>query len=147
MKLARILVSTLTLVAAVAAGPRDAAAGEPNAMFLVRTSAKSPDAVVAAIRNYVTARDWAYVNDASLKGVVFVKFCVPELARDIFAAGDHVAALLPCGSIAVYRKGGGSELSMLHPAYMNALYPDANLKRAGEKGLPMFTELLDAVTR
>ena len=78
---------------------------------------------------------------------MFVKFCVPALAKDIFAAGDHIAALLPCGSMAVYEKNGKTQISMLHPDYMNALYPDPNLARAAEKGLPMFQALLDAVTR
>lgn len=132
---------------AVAAAPLAAAAGEPNEMFLIRDTPKSPDDVVAAIKAHVAKKDWVYVNDAKLKGVVFVKFCVPELARDVFAAGDFVAALLPCGSMAVYPKGGQTQVSMLHPAYMNAIYPDPNLKRAAEKGLPMFTGLMDAIVK
>ena len=137
----------LLLTAAVLSFARPVAAGEPNAMFLLRDTARSPDEVVAAVKAYVKAQDWAYVNDASLKGVVFVKFCVPEMAKDIFAAGDHVAALLPCGSMAVYRKSGRTQISMLHPAYMHAVYPDPNLERAAAKGLPLFNALLDAVSK
>ncbi len=126
---------------------RPAFAGEPNAMFMMRDTSRSPDEVVAATKAYVKSQDWLYVNDASVKGVVFVKFCVPEMAKDIFAAGDHLAALLPCGSMAVYRKGGRTQISMLHPAYMNALYPDPKLERAAQTGLPLFNALLDAVAK
>lgn len=135
------------LCAALLALARPAAAAEPNAMFLIRDTTRSADEVVAAVKAYVKSQDWVYVNDASLKGVVFVKFCVPEMARDIFAAGDHMAALLPCGSMAVYRKGGRTQISMLHPAYMNAIQPDPSLERAARTGLPLFNALLDAVAK
>lgn len=137
----------LLLCALLLALTRPAAAGEPNAMFLMRDTDRAPDAVVAAVKAYAKSQDWVYVNDASLKGVVYVKFCVPEMAKDIFAAGDHLAALLPCGSMAVYRKGGRTQISMLRPAYMNALYPDPNLERAARTGLPLFNALLDAVVK
>jgi len=137
----------LLLSALLLALTRPAAAGEPNAMFLMRDTTRSPDEVVASAKAYVKSQDWLYVNDASLKGVVFVKFCVPEMAKDIFAAGDHLAALLPCGSMAVYRKSGRTQISMLHPAYMNALYPDPKLERAAQTGLPLFNALLDAVVK
>ena len=137
----------LALLIAVFAAASPSLAGPPNEYFLVRDTQRSPQAVVDAARAYVEAQDWIYVNDAELKGVIFVKFCIPALAKDVFAAGDHVAALLPCGSMAVYPKDGRTQISMLHPGYMNALYPDPNLKRAAENGLPLFQALLDAVTR
>jgi len=138
-------ISILCIILFGAAG--QALAGPPNEVFLVRDTQRAPRDVVAAVKAYVDEQDWMYVNDAELKGVIFVKFCVPALAKDIFAAGDHVAALLPCGSMAIYPKNGKTQISMLHPGYMNALYPDPNLARAAEKGLPLFQALLDAVTR
>lgn len=137
----------LLLCALFLALTRPAVAGEPNAMFLMRDTDRTPDEVVAAVKAHAKRQDWVYVNDASLKGVVFVKFCVPEMAKDIFAAGDHVAALLPCGSMAVYRKGGRTQISMLHPGYMNAIYPDPRLERAAQTGLPLFNALLDEVVK
>jgi len=138
-------ISILCITLFGAAG--QALAGPPNEVFLVRDTQHAPREVVAAVKAYVDEQGWMYVNDAELKGVIFVKFCVPALAKDIFAAGDHVAALLPCGSMAIYPKNGKTQISMLHPGYMNALYPDPNLARAAEKGLPLFQALLDAVTR
>jgi hypothetical protein len=135
------------IVALLAATAAPALAGPPNRYFLVRDTQLSPQDVVATAKAYVDEQGWMYVNDAELKGVIFVKFCVPALAKDIFAAGDHIAALLPCGSMAIYPKDGKTQISMLHPGYMNALYPDPNLARAAEKGLPLFQALLDAVTR
>ena len=137
---------SILCIALLAVGGQ-ALAGPPNEHFLVRDTQRAPQDVVAAVKAYVGKQDWIYVNDAELKGVIFVKFCVPALAKDIFAAGDHIAALLPCGSMAVYPKDGKTQVSMLHPGYMNALYPDPNLARAAEKGLPLFQALLDAVTR
>lgn len=137
----------LLLSALLLALTRPAIAGEPSAMFLMRDTERSPDEVVAAVKAHVKRQDWVYVNDARLKGVVFVKFCVPEMARDIFAAGDHLAALLPCGSMAVYRKDGRTQISMLHPAYMNAIYPDPRLEHAAQTGLPLFSALLDEVVK
>jgi len=135
------------IVALLAAAAAPALAGPPNRYFLVRDTQRSSQDIVTAVKAYVEKQGWVYVNDAELKGVVFVKFCVPALAKDIFAAGDHIAALLPCGSMAVTEKNGKTQISMLHPDYMNALYPDPNLARAAQKGLPMFQALLDAVTR
>ena len=135
------------LVAALAAAASPALAGAPNEFFLVRDTPRAPQDVVAAIKAHVQEQGWIYVNDAELKGVVFVKFCVPALAGDIFAAGDHVAALLPCGSIAVYPKDDKTQISMLHPGYMNAIYPDPRLERAAQTGLPLFNALLDEVVK
>jgi hypothetical protein len=142
---ARVLGVAL-LPLAIAAGPTDA--GEPNDLFWVRASQKSPEQVVAAIKGYAETRKWLYLADFKIKGgqVTSVKVCYPPIGKDIFAAGMHVAAMMPCGHIAVY-DDGGTKLSMLHPKFMTALYPDENLERAVREVTPLFEAMLIEVVR
>ena len=58
----------------------------------------------------------------------------------------HVAAMMPCGHIAVYNEGG-TKLAMLHPKFMTALYPDPNLDRAVRTVTPLFEAMIDEVVR
>ena len=53
--------------------------------------------------------------------------------------------MLPCGNIGIYTTDSGTEISVLHPRYLNILYPDPEVERAGEVGAPLLTEMLDAV--
>lgn len=143
----RAILGFAIAVAAAGSLPGIALAAEPNELFMIRMSARTTDEVVAAIKGYVKKKDWVYVNDASLKGVTMVKFCVPAMAKDIFAAGDFVAAMLPCGQIGLYSKGGGTEISMLHPEYMYRLLPDPSIRKAADKGAPLFKEMLDEIAK
>ncbi|MBX3498064.1 MAG: DUF302 domain-containing protein [Alphaproteobacteria bacterium] len=126
-----------------------AAAREPNEMFLMRTSTKAPDQIVAAVRSYVLERKWLYLAAFKLKGgeIDAVKICYPPIGKDIFAAGLHVAAMMPCGHIAIYREGDATRISMLHPNFMHALYPDPNLEKAAKEVTPLFEAMLDAIVR
>lgn len=124
-----------------------ARAGEPNEMFMIRSTDKSFGQVTDAAKAYVKKQGWVYVNDAELKGVVMIKFCVPEMAKDIFAAGDFVTAMLPCGQIGLYKKDGRTQIAMLHPGYMERIYPDPNIRRAAEKGLPLFQAMLEDIAK
>ncbi|HET7729629.1 MAG TPA: DUF302 domain-containing protein [Usitatibacter sp.] len=136
--------AALALVLAASA----ARAGEPNDNFWVRSSAKSPDEVVTALRNYAEGRKWLYLATFKIKSgeVTSVKICYPPIGKDIFAAGMHVAAMMPCGHIAVYNDGG-TKLAMLHPKFMTVLYPDPNLERAVRTVTPLFEAMLDEVAR
>ena len=126
-----------------------AIAGEPNGMFIMRTTTKSPDAVQAAIKAYVLEKKWLYVNDNKLKvgEVTQVRMCVPDIGKDTWKAGMHISALVPCGQIGIYEQDGVTKISMLHPGFMNALYPDPILKKAGEDLLPLLTTMLDEVVK
>lgn len=126
-----------------------AKAGAPNDMFWIRGTQKAPEQVVSAIKSYVEANKWLYLSDFKIKGgeVTAVKICYPAIGSDIFAAGMHVAAMMPCGHIAVYAEGGGTRISMLHPKFMTALYPDANLERAVRTVTPLFEAMLAEVAR
>lgn len=125
-----------------------ARAGEPNDNFWVRSSAKSPDEVVAALKSYAEGRKWLYLAAFKIKGgeITAVKICYPPIGKDIFAAGMHVAAMMPCGHIAVYNEGG-TKLAMLNPKFMLVLYPDPNLERAVATVTPLFEVMLDEVVR
>lgn len=141
---------TIMLFATLAATP--AFAGEsatPNDLFVVKTSAKPPEAVLGAIKAYVADKKWLYLGDNKVKNgeVILVKLCVPSASKDIWAAGLHVAALAPCGHLGIYQEAGQTRVSMLHPKFMHALNPHPSLKKAGDELAPLFTALLDDVTR
>lgn len=121
----------------------------PNANFMLRTTAKSPDVVVFDIKSYVLDRKWLYLAEFKLKNaeVTVVKLCVPSASKDIWAAGLHVSALLPCGHIGVYREAGATHLSMLDPRFMNQLNPDPNLKKAGDDLYPLLSTMLNVVSK
>lgn len=120
-----------------------------NDIFIVKTSSKAPEAVVAAIKAYAELRKWPYLGENKVKQgeVTLVKVCIPEVAGALWPVGLQVSALLPCGNVGVYSKGGVTEVSLLHPRYMHALYPHAATERAGAIALPLFTGMLDDVTR
>jgi len=138
----------LSLIACLLLVP-GASAGEPSDMFWVRATDKAPEQVVAAIKGYVEANKWLYLADFKIKGgeVTAVKICYPPIGKDIFAAGMHVAAMMPCGHIAVYVQGGKTTVSMLHPKFMTALYPDRNLEAAVRTVTPLFEAMLGDVVR
>lgn len=121
----------------------------PNDLFVVKTSAKSPEAVFGAIKTYVADKKWLYLGDNKVKNgeVMLVKLCVPSAAKDIWAAGLHVSALAPCGHLGIYQEAGQTKVSMLHPKFMNALNPNPSLKKAGNELAPLFAAMLDEVTR
>jgi hypothetical protein len=140
----------IALLATLAAVP--ASAGEnatPNDLFVIKTSAKSPEAVFGAIKTYVADKKWLYLGDNTVKNgeVTLVKLCVPSAAKDIWAAGLHVSALAPCGHVGIYREAGQTKVSMLHPKFMNTLNPHQSLKKVGDELAPLFTAMLDEVTR
>jgi len=58
-----------------------------------------------------------------------------------------MSALLPCGNVGIYRKGGRTEISMLHPAYMEVLYPSEQVKKAVKVATPLLMDMLDEVAK
>ena len=129
--------------------PSAAGAGEPNDMFWVRVTSKTPEQVVAAVKSHGETNKWLYLADFKLKGgeVTAVKICYPPIGKDIFAAGMHVAAMMPCGHIAVYVESGKTTVSMLQPKFMTAIYPDKNLDNAVRTVTPLFEAMLGEVVR
>lgn len=143
----RLAATSTILIAALLCG--GASAAEPNDMFWLRNTHKSPEQVSAAIKSHVENAKWLYLAEFKLKGgeVTAIKICYPPVGKDIFAAGMHVAAMMPCGHIAVYVENGTTRVSMLHPKFMTALYPDENLGRAVATLTPLFESMLSEVTR
>lgn len=127
----------------------EAGAGQPNDMFWLKGTTKTPEQVLATIKSYVEVNKWLYLADFKIKGgeVTVVKICYPPIGKDIFAAGMHVAAMMPCGHIAIYAESGRTTISMLHPKFMTALNPDKNLEIAVQTVTPLFEAMLSEVTR
>ncbi len=139
-----ILIAAALLVLAPAAGAADA-----NDILIIKTTAKPPDAVVAAIKAYTQENQWIYLGDDRVKKgqVTLVKVCIPEVGRIIWPVGLQLSALLPCGNLGIYQRDGHTEISALHPRYMSILYPDPAVERAGEVAAPLLADMLDAIVK
>jgi hypothetical protein len=126
-----------------------AEAENANDIFIVRTTSKTPAAVVSAIKSFSEGKKWQYLGDNKVKKgeVTLVKICIPEVGKIIWPAGLQLSALLPCGNVGIYRKGAGTEVSVLHPRYMHTLYPHPATKRASEIAQPLLIDMLDSVTK
>lgn len=137
-----MLLSTILIVSAPSA--------EPNDHFIVRDSTTPVDEVVERIERFATEdEDWIFLSSFGLKGgeVTAVKICYLPIGKDIFAAGMHVAAMMPCGHMALYEKDGRTHLTVLHPKFMTTLNPDPNLERAVAKATPAFERMLETIWR
>jgi hypothetical protein len=76
-----------------------------------------------------------------------VKICLPEVGNLIWSVGLQLSALLPCGNVGTYQKGGVTEISVLHARYLHVLYPHPATDAASAVAEPLLTEMLDAVTK
>lgn len=125
---------------------RDAGADD---MFLVRSSAKTPEAVVEAVKAYAEQRKWEYLGASRVKQgqVILVKICIPEVGRQIWPVGLHLSAMLPCGNVGTYAKDGKTEISLLHPRYMHLLFPHPAVERASATAYPLLSDMLEAVAK
>lgn len=122
-------------------------AADPDDIFIVRTTSKAPDRVVAAVKSYTEQQGWRFLGEDKAKQgqVTLVKICIPEVGRFVWQAGLQASALLPCGNMGVYSNGTATEISVLHPRYMHMLYPDPALEQAGAVAEPLLSEMLDAI--
>ncbi len=143
----KLMVSTALVLAFLGAVPHEPKAQGANAIFILKTSTKEPDAIVAAIRSYAQEKKWQYLGDSKIKQgqITLVKICIPEVGQALWAAGAHLSAMLPCGNIGIYKKGQGTEISLLHPRYMHQLHPTPETERASAIALPLLDALLSAV--
>jgi len=126
-----------------------AKAESPRDMFIIKQTAKSPDAVVADIKSYSETKKWQYLGESKAKAgeVRLVKLCIPEIGQLLFPVGLELSAMLPCGNVGVYQKNGTTEISVLHPRYMQVLYPHAATEQASAIAQPLFSEMMEAVTQ
>ena len=120
-------------------------------LILIRTSTKSPTDVVEAVKAHVDAKKWIYMGANSVKPkqgeVTMVKVCIRQVGGILWPVGLHLSALLPCGNIGVYQTEGKTEVSMLHPRYMQMLYPHPEVDRAVAVATPLLMEMLDAIVK
>lgn len=137
------------LFAILAAGCASGPQSEPQKMFVLRSTTSSPDAVVERIQAYAQAKKWNYLGANKVKQgqVILVKVCVPEIGQQLWPVGLHISAMLPCGNLGVYQKDGRTEISLLHPRYMQLLHPDPVVEKASASAEPLLIEMLDAVAR
>ena len=122
---------------------------DPNDIFIVRTTSKTPDAIVAAIKSHSEQKKWEYLGESKVKKgeVILVKICIPAVGQLIWPVGLQLSALLPCGNVGLYQKGTATEISVLHPRYMHVLYPHPATESASAIAQPLLMEMLDAVTK
>lgn len=118
-------------------------------MILIRPTAKNTAQVVEAIKSYSEAKKWLYMgeNKAKQGEVTLVKVCIPQVGKELWPVGLELSALLPCGNVGVYQKNGQTQISMLHPQYMQILYPRPEVEKAVAVATPLLTEMLDAVAK
>lgn len=123
-----------------------AAAQSPEDTFIIKTSSKAPDAVVAAIKAYATEKKWQYLGDSKIKQgeITLVKICIPAVGQALWPAGPQLSAMLPCGNIGVYSKDARTEISVLHPRYMALLHPGPATEKASAIAHPLLIEMLNA---
>lgn len=122
---------------------------DANAMFVTRTSSKSPAALHQAIRSYAEQKKWLYIGDNKLKNgeVTQVRLCIREAAADIWKAGMHMAAMMPCGHFGIYQENGTSKVTMMHPRYMTRLDPHPIVQKLAEDVSGPFIAMLDDVSK
>jgi hypothetical protein len=120
-------------------------------LILVRTTAKSPAEVIDAVKAYSEANKWVYMGSSTVRPkqgeVTMVKFCIPQVGQILWPLGLQLSALLPCGNVGVYQNQGKTEISMLHPRYLQILYPNPEVDRAVAVATPLLLELLDTVAK
>jgi len=138
-----ILAITISMITLFAINNSTLAAEASKDIFMISTTSKSMDEVVSAVKSHVKKKKWVYLGDFKVKKgqVILVKFCIKSAGKIAWKAGLKVSAMLPCGNMGIYQKDGKTEISVLNPNYMNTLYPDANLKAAGELLIPLYKEM------
>ena len=118
-------------------------------MVIIKPTAKTSDEVVEAVKAYSEAKKWVYMgsNKAKQGEVTMVKVCIPHIGQMLWPVGLHLSALLPCGNLGVYERNGQTQISMLHPRYMQLLYPHPDVERASAASTPLLMDMLEAVAR
>ena len=118
-------------------------------MILVRPTTLAPNEVVDAVKAYAEGKKWLYLGASKAKQgeVTMVKVCIPQVGQLLWPLGLQISAILPCGNLGVYQKQGRTEISMLHPAFMQILYPDPAVEKAVSVATPLLIEMLEAVAK
>lgn len=145
--IAPALICTALLSTSFTAAAQSPAPG-PD-MIMTRTTTKTPDQVVDAVKAYAEEKKWLYMgaNKAKQGQVTMIKICIPQVGQLLWPMGLELSALLPCGNVGAYEKGGKTEISMLHPRYMALVYPHAEVDKAVALATPLLDEMLSALAK
>lgn len=137
----------IVLAAAGLAGCATRGAGEN--VFVTRSSAKSPAELHQSIRQYVAQKGWLYIGDNKLKGgeITQVRICDAKAASNIWKAGLHVSAMMPCGHMSIYQESGTTKVTMLHPRFLTMLYPHPEVKGLADSVTAPYLSMMEEVTR
>lgn len=126
-----------------------AQASKPSNMFIIKDTAKSPDAVVASLKKYSKMHKWLFISATKVrKGTVtLAKVCIPEIGKHVWPQGLYLSALLPCGNIGIYKHKGKTQVSMLSADYMYKLEPTMAMKKVSKMAEPMLKGLMNAAIK
>lgn len=118
-------------------------------LFVTRATTKSPTELHEAIREYVKQKGWLYINDNKIKGgeITQVRICDPKAAASIWSAGLQVSAMLPCGHMSLYREGGTTKVTLLHPRFLTLLDPHPEVRKLADTVTGPYLAMLDDVTK
>jgi hypothetical protein len=118
-------------------------------MFVVKQTDKSREAAVDAVKSYSEKMKWQYMGADKVKNgqVTLVKVCIPDVGKLLWPLGLQVSAMLPCGNLGIYTSKDKTEISMLHPSYMQLLYPNAEVEKAVVVATPLLLQMLDDVSK
>ena len=146
------LIAPALICAALLSASFTAAAHSPAPgpeMILTRTTSKTPDQVVDAVKAYAEEKKWLYMgaNKAKQGQVTMIKICIPQVGQMLWPVGLHLSALLPCGNIGAYEKAGKTEISMLHPRYMSLVYPHPEVDKAVALATPLLDDMLTSLAK
>lgn len=124
-----------------------AQSADTDDMFIIRSTEKTPEAVVRAIKKYSKQMKWEFLGTSKVKQgqVTLVKICIHEVGRVLWTVGPHVSAMLPCGNLGVYQNKGKTEISLLNPRYMQVLYPHPTIEKASAMAQPLLMKMLETV--
>lgn len=105
--------------------------------------------VVGALKSYAKSHKWLFVGATKVrKGTVtLVKVCIPAVGKRVWPQGLYLSAMLPCGNIGVYKKGGKTEVSMLNARYMHVLVPTAAMGKVSALAEPMLDGMLNSAVK
>ena len=76
-----------------------------------------------------------------------MRLCIREAAGEIWKAGMHLSAMLPCGHFAIYRHEGETKLTMMHPGFMTRLDDHPLVAKLAKDVEGPFSAMLEEVTR
>jgi hypothetical protein len=97
----------------------------------VRATSKTPDAIAADIKSNAEGNKWLYLGDNKIKSgeMRLVKSCIPAVSQALWSAGLQLSAMMPCANVGICQRDGKTEISVLHPRFMQVLFPNAETEK------------------